>query len=152
MTATIRVPCYGKSGTVAKKFGGKSAGSLLALAAGLEASLEQSRKALLSLDLPAIVARTGEQILLSRELAVVLCQASGGLSASPDLPEELQREKLQIEQVRVIAERIISAIRLQSALLVRLRTKLRVMANMLAGPSAVYSSMLEGRLRVQPQA
>lgn len=117
--------------------------------AALESSLEGGRKALLALDLSGLGARTQEQILLCHELAAVLEQAGREGDA---LPGRLESAKglgtlpLQLEEVQMMAKHIVSAVRLQCALLARSRTKLRVMANMLAGPGAAYGPRLAERL------
>ena len=106
----------------------------LALLSAIEASLEGSRNALLSFDLAGIVMRTREQDGLSRALAAFLDEASrrkGALSGPPGSPD-----------LRIIANRIQYAARVQSALLARSGAKLRVMANMLAGTSMVYGPRL----------
>jgi hypothetical protein len=141
MTSTRAVRHYDKRGSAAKRFRGERAGSLLRLMAALEASVEGSRKTLLALDLPELVSRTREQILLSRQLAAVLYEACGdgdALCRAAGLTGEFGSQQVEREQARTIAKRIIAAIRLQYALLARSRTKLRVMANMLAGTSAAY--------------
>jgi len=148
MTSTTGISSRANCGAVAKTFGSPIAGPVLGLMAALEASLEGSRSALISLDVAGLAARTREQIGLSHELAAVLHQASGQIeppSGMPDLSQPFAREQLQIESMRPIAHRIIFAIRLQSALLARLRIKLRVMANLLAGCSAAYGPILSGR-------
>jgi hypothetical protein len=140
MTATINVPGDGSRHLAAQSCSDIAA-SLLALMATLEISLEASRKSLLALDLAGLAARTREQVLLSRELAAVLNPVGGASDALPaprGLAGELGSQQLHIEQIQVTAKRIIAGIQLQYALLARSRTKLRVMANMLAGPSAAY--------------
>ncbi len=118
----------------------------LALMCELEASLQASRKALLALDLADIECGTRDQIGLTRELEALLQRSRASLaaerSAEPGAPElrthaaELE-EKLQQSQ-----NRIFDALRLQAALLTRARGKLRVLANMLAGPSVPYGPLL----------
>ncbi|HTU40735.1 MAG TPA: hypothetical protein VMF10_03435 [Candidatus Aquilonibacter sp.] len=156
MTSTIKAAGYGKPGPAASKFGGELAGPLLATMAALEASLGGSREALISLDVAALVSRNREQLLLSRKLRPILDRARGEIgeidvpSGTSEGSKELRHERRQIEQVQMAANRIIFAIRIQSALLVRLRTKLQVMANMLAGPGAFYGSRWANRFRGQP--
>lgn len=139
MTATIDVPGDGGCDLAAQSRS-DIAVSLLAVMATLEISLEASRKSLLALDLDGLAARTREQVLLSRELAAVLNPVGGASNtlSGPHRLAESRSQPLQIEQIRVAAKRVIAAIRLQYALLARSRTKLRVMANMLAGPSEAY--------------
>lgn len=153
MTSTIKAASCGNSRAGANKFGGELAGPLLAVMAALEASLAGSREALVSLDVAGLVSRNREQGLLSCELGPILGRARGEievLAGTPERSKELDQERLQIKQVRVVADRILFAVRTQSALLARLRTKLQVMANMLAGPSAVYGPRLADRFRGQP--
>jgi hypothetical protein len=64
----------------------------------------------------------------------------------------LKMGRLRMVELRVAAERICMAIRVQSALLARSQAKLRVMANMLASPSMSYGPMLAARLRTGQQA
>jgi hypothetical protein len=102
----------------------------LAVLSELESSLLGSRKALLELDLAAIERGTIEQAGLIREFDVLL---RPGLSAgTPELQKTFRQS----------AQRILEASRLQAAVLVREQRKLRVLANMLAGPGVSY-----GRLR-----
>jgi len=120
----------------------------LAVMRELEASLQGSRKALLALDL-AIERGTREQVRLIRELEMVLRRptassaigrqpaedAAQGLPAcAPELEEELRR----------CESRVRDGARLQAALLARARSKLRVLANMLADPSVTYERLLAG--------
>ena len=102
----------------------------------LAASLDRSRKALLALDLGAIEAGTREQLDLIQELELVpRCRAEDGaqdLSAdSPELESRLRQSERQLRD----------SARLQAALLGRMRGKLRVLANMLAGPSVTYGPL-----------
>ncbi|MGC1371170.1 MAG: hypothetical protein WA824_03435 [Candidatus Sulfotelmatobacter sp.] len=153
MNSAIKVAGHGNSRAAANKFGSELAGPLLAAMAALEASLAGSREALVSLDVAGLVSRNREQSLLSRELGPILDRARGEIEVlvgRPEWSKELRQERLQIEQVRTAANRVVSAIRIQSSLLVRLRTKLQVMANMLAGPSAVYGPRVANRFRGQP--
>jgi hypothetical protein len=108
----------------------------LAVLCELEASLQASRKALLALDLAAIERGTSEQAGLIREFAALLRQSGEnvrpGLSAgTPERRETFQQN----------AQRILEAARLQAALLARAQRKLRVLANMLAGPSVIYGGL-----------
>jgi hypothetical protein len=118
----------------------------LVLMRRLEASLQGSRKALLALDLPRIECGTGDQIGLILEFGALLrrsraCaavdpsaepRAPGLRTPSPELEEELGRSQ----------NRILDALRLQTALLARTQCKLRVLANMLAGPTVSYGPLL----------
>ena len=107
-----------------------------ALLSAIEVSLAGSRKALLGSDLAGIVMQTREQNRLSRELAAVLDEAGRGKAALSGPPESC-------EDLRISANRIQYAIRVQSALLARSRTKLRVLANMQAGTSMGYGPMAD---------
>ncbi len=128
----------------------------LALLTQLEASLQRSREALLAMDLSGIERGTFEQATLAREVAASLrtrvpLPASGSLlrqKARPGpafcetaLDAGLEEGRLQGELFRS-AHRILQASRLQAALLARARGKLRVLANVLAGPSALYGPPL----------
>ncbi len=119
----------------------------VALMSELEASLRGGRKALLALDLPGIEHGTNEQAGLIREFEALLRrdtpaparesqsgeEAKAGLIAgSAELEEELRRSVC----------RILEAARLQTALLARAQCKLRVLANVLAGPSVIYGPLL----------
>jgi hypothetical protein len=117
----------------------------LVLMRQLEASLQGSRKALLALDLPQIECGTGDQIGLILEFGALLrrskaCAAAdrsveprapGLRTPPPELEEELGRSQ----------NRILDALRLQAALLARAQCKLRVLGNMLAGPTAPYGPL-----------
>jgi hypothetical protein len=105
----------------------------LALMSRLEASLAGSRRALLALDLGGIERGTREQIGWVREFETLLER----YRLAP-----LSREALAGEEFRRSGERIVAVLRLQAALLARGRSKLRVLANMLAGPSADYGVLL----------
>ncbi len=122
--------------------------SRLVLHLAVEASLEKSRKALLALDLGGLATQTREQILLSRCLAA-LNEWSGVNGGTQQLArdEGCLVSAQTVEQVRASALRVQSAIRLQLAILSRLRHKLRVMANMLAETGAPYGPAASARLR-----
>jgi hypothetical protein len=118
----------------------------LVLMGELEASLQSSQKALLALDLAKIECETkyqadliqrfdalGRQSMTSR--AAEKSAEPGALGSSfplPELEQELRRSQT----------RILDALRLQTALLLRARAKLNVLGNMLAGPSAPYGPLL----------
>jgi hypothetical protein len=103
--------------------------SRLVLLRELALSLSASRAALVALDLSGIEDGTREQINLSHRLAA-------DMAGEDDVPEpdlEMKSEMAQVEnEVR-------QALRLHAALLARVEIKLRVLANMLAGPSVNYS-------------
>jgi hypothetical protein len=124
---------------------------VLALLAGmreLQASLEGSRKAILTLDLAAIERGTSEQtglIILIRELDALRRYAAE--PRAPILPATSPEQK---SELRRSGARILEAARLQVALLARAQGKLRVLANMLAGPSVDYGRLFgAGVLRVE---
>lgn len=123
--------------------------SALMLIGGLEASLQSSRKALLALDLAGIERETCEQVRSIRKLEDVLarsmappvrgsCATRDGALVSSRIPPELE------EELRRSCHRVLEAARLQAALLARARTKLRVLANMLAGQSVTYGPLVAG--------
>jgi hypothetical protein len=108
----------------------------------LEASLLGSRTALLALDLAGIEQGTREQIGLIREFDALRRRPPGEAGelvlAVRALELELELEK----ELRRCGARILEAIRLQAALLARAQYKLRVLANMAAGPSVDYGPLL----------
>jgi len=121
----------------------------------LESSLRGSRQALLALDLVGIEQGTREQVGLVRELqrlprrgiqmaGPALEQRSEGRegetkkNGASELPA-WSREAA--EEVRRSEEAVLHAARVQAALLARARRKLRILANMLAGPSLNYSCL-----------
>lgn len=123
----------------------------LMLIGELEASLNASRKALLALDLAGIERETREQVRSIRKLEDVLGRSMAprvrGMAKdralvrsgnSPELEPEPERE------LRRSCHRVLEAARLQAALLARARTKLRVLANMLAGQSVTYGPLVAG--------
>jgi len=112
--------------------------ALLAWMEELEASLIGSYKALLALDLAAIERGTREQVGLVGKFQTARRQSGGPfrLPGPPGLGRELRRS----------GKKVLAAARLQSALLARAQTKLRVLANMLAGPSVDYGPLLARRM------
>ena len=112
----------------------------LALMLELEASLRGSKNSLLALDLPRIEQGTVEQIALIERLNGVLsptfpaaqsCEptgTAGSFASTRALENEFQGR----------CRRIMELVRLQAALLTRAQTKLRVLANTLAGPASAY--------------
>lgn len=118
--------------------------ALLAWMEKLEASLLGSHSALLGLDLAGIERGTREQAdLIGRSDAVrrqaVREESADGLFRLPGDAPELARK------LRGSAMRILQSARLQSALLARAQSKLRVLANMMAGPSVDYGPLLARR-------
>jgi hypothetical protein len=120
----------------------------------LEASLHRSQRALLALDLAGIERGTCEQVGLVRELHVLL-RGKTALPANARLGENrmpafvASTPELK-EQLRASAKRILNLARLQAALLVRARWKLRIVANMLAGTSGTYGPGQCGMARYVP--
>lgn len=115
----------------------------LALTRQIEASLHFRRKALLALDLMGIEAGTREQIFLAQALAGAM-QRCGPACGSP-APD-------RVAALRECQKRIRDEARLQAALLSRAQSKIRMLANVLAGPSVDYSSALltnKARMRMQ---
>jgi hypothetical protein len=107
----------------------------------LEASLHSSRKALLALDLAGIESENRQQVQLIRELGRLVQrspvtvpgrQPVRNRGAWPAPSTEVEKE------LRQCCSQVLEAARLQAALLARVRAKLRVLANMLAGQSATY--------------
>ncbi len=121
--------------------GAESLQTLSTLMCALEASLGASRKALLALDLAGIEQGTQEQVSLIHEFDAVLRRnratpSTRSAERSPDFADASEQELLRSRK------RLLDAIRLQAALLARARCKLRVLANMLAGPSVGYGPLL----------
>jgi len=110
----------------------------LAVMRELEASLLGSRKAVLSLDLDGIERETREQMVLVAKLAAL----------SP--LEALTPANAVYQQLRQCELRTLQAGRVQAALLARLRSKLRVLANVLAGPGVNYG-LIAGTDREPPR-
>lgn len=126
----------------------------VALTRELEASLDRSRKALLALDLGGIEYETREQAVLVQEFELALRRRSppkapGKLPAGDSLLGSAACAVELDEELRRSANRVLQAVRLQAALLARARSKLRVLGNMLAGPSLTYGPLLarNGALR-----
>jgi hypothetical protein len=123
----------------------------LALMRRMYASLIGSREALLALDLAGIEQGTREQVELSLQLEEQIERggasgenirtltghsAGGSKARTTELDSELEKE------LRHGEHEVLQALRLQAALLVRARSKLRVLSNMLAGPSVNYGPPL----------
>ena len=115
----------------------------VALMRELEDSLEGSRKALLALDLGGIERGTSDQVSLVRRLDSLFrhCGTTSEVESSEQSGARRYLSELE-EELRQSQNRIGDALRLQSALLVRSRAKLRMLANMLAGPTVPYSALL----------
>lgn len=125
----------------------------LAVLRAFEASFERSQGALRTLDLTRIERATADQIVLIRKFRATWGNASErefDFELSGELKEEIKQE------IRRSAQRILQALRLQAALLARQNGKLRVLANMLAGPGVPYGDWLarrgSGDARVAPPA
>jgi hypothetical protein len=112
----------------------------------LETSLDCSRQALLALDLAGIERQTDEQVELIRKLEKFLPKGMPAPASVRHSEEDARSARSVLsafmpvaeEEVRRNANRIAEAARLQAALLRRAQCKLRIMANMLAGPSVTY--------------
>ncbi len=109
----------------------------LALMTQLEASLRRSRASLLALDLEGIRLGTSEQIQLARSLAA-LSQPSRENAPASEAEGERGKNSGPAHACRAGAQVILDLVRMHAALLRRAQSKLRVLANMLAGPSATY--------------
>jgi hypothetical protein len=120
----------------------------IAVMGELQASLHSSRKAVLALDLGGIEQETGKQAGLVREFASLHGRGVGmpatenkkpRVEREEDVPSTLSAATPGLpEKFRRNADSILHAVRLQAALLARAQSKLRVLANMLAGPSVIY--------------
>jgi hypothetical protein len=124
----------------------------LQLLRDLETSLGGSRQALLALDLAGIEQGTREQVALVRELqkypkmhiprprlGQIGERRKGKTQETGAEVPTWSRE--MAEDVRRCEEAVLQAARVQAALLARARRKLRILANMLAGPSLNYSCL-----------
>jgi hypothetical protein len=121
----------------------------LAALRALEVSFERSQEALRALDLAGIERGTSEQTVLIRQLDATCGNTAERLAedrtaAEREFDVELARELEEAlkQEIRRSAQRILQALRLQAALLARQQGKLRVLANMLAGPSVPYGDWL----------
>jgi hypothetical protein len=131
-------------------WGEESARARLAWMGKLEASLVGSHKALLALDLAGIEQRTVEQIGLLEEFATIWRPRERSREPEHEHKHEHENDALdravralELEkELRRRGKRILDAVRLQAALLARAQGKLRVLANMLAGPSADYGRLV----------
>lgn len=101
----------------------------LALMHELQASLAQSRQAVVALNLPAMDQGTREQWRLSRKLQAEI----QGQAHLPERTQELVRSEYGVMQ----------ALRLQAALLAKAQRKLQVLRNTLAGSATNYGFVLE---------
>ncbi len=104
----------------------KDPAALMGILRELEASLLGSQIAVVRLDLEGIERGTREQIELVAKLA-----------ALPQRVAAAQKNFLS-SPVRECGLETLQAARVQAALLARVRSKLRVLGNMLAGPSSTY--------------
>jgi hypothetical protein len=116
----------------------------MALMSELEASLQTSRNALVALDLAGIERGTSEQVGLIEELDALTRRSVAPLESERPLAEQEAHGPTPglEEEVRRSAYRILEASRLHAALLARAQWKLRVLANILAGPSVTYGPLL----------
>jgi hypothetical protein len=108
----------------------------------LFASLSASRTALLAMDLPALERATREQFVLSRELATFVRETRPSSAYVRDSllvhAPDAKHESTLTGELRRVESDVVQALLLQSALLVRMQRKIRVMANMLADRSLNY--------------
>lgn len=120
---------------------------LLPWMASLETTLEAGRRALLALDLAGMTKAHEEQLSLARLLPTLLNHArlanQAAAPAACDSSSATFDGSEQAQEFWRAQKRIFEALRLQAALLTRSQSKLRVIANMLAHPSANYSVPLE---------
>lgn len=132
--------------TTAEEAGRELLRTRLMLMGELEASLELSRKALLELDLLKIESETQRQASWIQKFHALMQPAVVPMerSAVPNalrgfLPFAEAEQECKRSQARIF-----DALRLQAALLARARAKLRVLGNMLAGPTAPYGLLHAG--------
>lgn len=146
----------------------ESVAVFLLLLRELEASLQRSIRAIVLMDVAVLEAETRQQLGLSRAISVATPRGAYSrllngttesmkwgltemgltkirltkmeLAESELLESELHESEWRAE-VWQSRGRIIEAVRLQAALLSRARGKLRVLANMLRGPSALYGPL-----------
>jgi hypothetical protein len=114
---------------------------MISLMRELEASLHASRKALLALDLAGIENGNRQQVQLIRELGRLLRRSPATVPGQQPMRNRVPwpAPSTEVEsELRQCCSQVLEAARLQAALLVRARAKLRVLANMLAGRSATY--------------
>ncbi len=116
---------------------------VLALVGRLQSSLEGSRKAVLALDLAGLGRETCEQMLAMQELGLrnsCLMLPSVRCRINPRVAQTKAclRPRPERQELERAARRVLDAGRLQMALLARAQRKLRVIANMLAGPGRSY--------------
>lgn len=120
-----------------------SAPENLELLRELEASLLRSRAALLALDLDGIAQGTLEQIELVRAMT-----SSGQREMQTERNPETVAADARVSAPEIAAElklcaaSVLQAGRVQAALLDRMQRKLRILGNMLAGPSVSYGCVL----------
>ena len=104
----------------------------------LAASLVQSRKALLVIDLSAIEQENREQLRLARALSALLLPGS---SADQSLFCTLG-EAEKIPELQAVARRILHLVRVHSALLERARRSMRIRANRLLNFAPTYGTLV----------
>jgi hypothetical protein len=115
----------------------RSAGGLLA---ELEGSLEAGQRALLSRDLGGLERATGEQIGLQRSLQTLWSQ--NGEPGQDDVPgnDVPPVDPALAAGLRAALWRVLYLGRVQAALLTRAQRSLRMLSNLLAGPTASYAA------------
>jgi hypothetical protein len=127
----------------------------------LAISLENSRKSLLALDLAGMERETARQFELLEELNRLRFQLRSSTSRpennQPETSSQMNGYAVQNlasseleEELKHAAMQVLDACRLHSALLARSQTKLRVLKNMLAGPSVNYDAITAGNGRLRP--
>lgn len=120
----------------------------LMLMGDLEASLGVSRKALLELDLLKIESETQQQAGWMQKFHVLMQPTMAAVSRERSAAPNALRGVLPLaeaeQEYKRSQARILDALRLQAALLARARAKLRVLGNMLAGPTATYGLLPAG--------
>ena len=119
--------------------------SCITLFCELETSLEGSRKALLALDLASLESGTREQAGLIMRFEPLWRQREEYRTfIEPANIKPANASAWQAELTHC-AHRVREATRVQAALLARAQAKLRVLGNMLAGPSATYEHRYDPR-------
>lgn len=105
----------------------------------LEESLERGLRALLDLNCAELERETAEQRRFVLQFNDVLqrCAQNSRVDSGGVNPKS-QPERELIEEIRLRQARVWQAARLQAAVLTRAQSKLRMLAQMLAGPSAAY--------------
>jgi hypothetical protein len=142
---------YGPVPTTPGNMGSDPTAPPLGLMRDLEASLHRSRQALLAFDLAGMEYETGEQRRMVGKLSPLLRRSSESgvvqLRSSDDVEAAFDRDGGLGAAYLSSAKAILEAARLQTALLRRAQSKMRVLANMLAGSSVTYGSLINPAVR-----